>query len=630
MKRNRDNLGNHLSYLGINLLFACLPFALSAQNVVQDTAKNDRVLVDHADLFEYFQEKNMLRQYLKGNVELRQDSIYMYCDTALIENSINVFANGNVIIQQGDSLSVFSDSLVYDGSTRIAELFGEVVMVNGQQKLFTNRLSYDLNTKIATYYEGAILTDGEAQLSSKRGYFYVEKDEVYFKDSVVLIDPDFFLRADTLKFNTESKIAGFLGPTIISNDSSRIYCEAGFYDLENNTAQFEQNAQYVKGEQTAQAKIIRYDGQKEEYLLEGNARIEEGERLATADTIRYDEKNDISYLFGKARVRDAGQDIEADEIIYDAKNEQYATRGRSRISDPPQILEADQVDYDEEKGFGVALGNVVWQDTSAQLTILCEQANYKKKTDYLKAIGGKNGRPLLITIIDGDSLFMASDTLLSLRNDTLSTDSSRAFIAYRDVRIFKSNLQAVCDSLIYNTTDSIFRFFMEPIIWSDTSQFTADTVHIQLADNKIDQIFLYRNAFIINSPDEIYFNQVKGKDIVAFFEEGELRRMDVQGNAESVYYALDEEGAYVGVNKTICSEMLLYFGNNTVDQIKFFAEPKATLFPMKLADHQEMKIEGFHWEKSLRPKTVEDLFVAKKARPIKKIEAGSKRPKLRK
>ena len=173
---------------------------------------------------------------------------------------------------------------------------------------------------------------------------------------------------------------------------------------------------------------------------------------------------------------------------------------------------------------------------------------------------------------------------------------------------FKSDLQAICDSLSYNTGDSVFHFYNDPFIWSDTSQFSADTMHIQMADNKIDKIFLINKAFIINSPDELYFNQIKGKHITAFFEDSDIRRTKVVGNAETVYYLLDDEDAYIGVNKSICSEMMIYFGDNKVDDIRYYDTPKGDLTPMQKANHSLFILEGFKWETKKRPKTLNDLF----------------------
>ncbi|HHH49735.1 MAG TPA: hypothetical protein ENK52_02015 [Saprospiraceae bacterium] len=577
---------------------------IKPQLIEQDSSETNTVIVDFSDYAEGSIENGKSIRILHGNVELRQDSTFMYCDSATIIDN-NVFAHGNIIIQQKDSVSVFADSISFDGDNRIADFFGDVILLHGEQKLFTNQLKYDLNKKMASYYNGATLTNKNTQLSSKKGYYFTETKDAFFKDSVIVVDSSFNLRADTLQYNTDSRVVSFLGPTLIHQKESEIYCEGGFYDTRNKLAEFTQNAQYQKEEQKATADKINYDGNKKEIVLTGQAKFEEGEKVATANTITYNEKTDITILNGDAHFVDKAQDIIADFIEYDSKQDAFSTKGRSTISDPPQILMADQVDFDTETEMGIATGNVFWRDTSANMSIRCEQAEYNKNTDYFKAFGG---RPLLTTLLDGDTMFMTSDTLISVKADTSTLDSSRLLLAFADVRILKTDFQAVCDSLSYNTKDSIFQFFDEPIVWSDTSQFTADTMHIIMSDGQIDTIYLYEKGFIINSPDEKFFNQIKGKNIIAFFADNELRKMKVEGNAESVYYALDEDKAYIGVNKTACSEMLLYFGNNEVEKIKFFAQPKAKLQPMKQADHNALKLNGFKWETKRRPKVFKDLF----------------------
>ncbi len=609
------------------VIFWASPLLVMAQQELTPSPTNtqdtiQKITIDFADILELLQQKNDLIQRLLGNVELRQDSIFMYCDSAVITNSTQLVAQGNVIIQQGDSLSIFSDSLNYDGVSKQATLFGEVVLDNAGQQLFTSQLDYDLNTKVATYFTGALLTNGETQLSSKRGYFYTTTNDVYFRDSVIVVNPEFNLRSDTLLFNTKTQVATFLGPTLITSDTTKIYCEDGFYDTANKIAEFRQNAQFERGQQQANADIIRYDGVNDTYTLTGNASFKEQKRKADADTIIYNDQTDEIFLLGKANYQDSTQSIQAAQIIYNQKKNLYRTRGRSYVSNPPQILQADQIDFDSEGGLGMASGNVIWQDTSQNLTIVCQYTEYDNVNDYLKSSGD---RPLLITKIEEDSLYLSADTLIAFRRvDTLLTidslqrmDTSRTLVAYPDVRIFKSDLQAICDSLTYSTRDSIFRFFENPLIWSDTSQFSADTIRLVLKDEKIDRIFLINHSFIINSPDEKYFNQIKGKNIMAIFAESELRQMQVEGNAESVYYALDALNAYIGVNKAICSEMLLYFGNNQINKIKFYNEPTARLDPMRQAKHEELKLEGFRWEIQKRPRSVADLLERKPEKKAK-------------
>jgi len=273
---------------------------------------------------------------------------------------------------------------------------------------------------------------------------------------------------------------------------------------------------------------------------------------------------------------------------------------------------------DEASGLGRAAGNLVWRDTSANLTISAEEADYSQRTGYLKAYGGQRGRPMLTTILDLDTMYMVADTLLSFQTDEVdaSGDTVRHLSAYRDVRILKSDLQGVADSLGFNTIDSVLTLYNDPILWQDTSQLTGDTIDLYLKDNQADRVHLKRNAMVITSPDLIFFNQVKGKDIIAHFDSSQLQRTEVKGNAEAIYYAQDESGAYIGVNKTACSSMILYFSEGGVNRIKFLSAPSGRLDPMDAVDHQTLRLEGFRWETERRPESISDLFAPPPQRPV--------------
>ena len=716
----------------------------------KETKEDGFIHIRYADELNYLvtTQKDTL-QKLIGHVELNQDTVFLLCDSATILNSKDMIAQGNFIMQQGDSMTIFADSAEYSSDTKIADLYSNVSMLKGLQKLFTERLTYDATSKIATYLTGATMTDDTTFLKSTRGYFHAKTDDIFFKDSVVVVNPDFTLRSDTLKFNARTKIVTFLAPTIIVEDTARIYTEAGYYDINKKFAVFSKNPQYVKNDQRAWADKMTYDGNKDEVTLIGNAHFEDSTSIATAEVIRHNERTGITTLEGNGFFKDEQRTFTGDTIVYDSKNETYSTRGRSHIVDGEQILDADRVEYIKEREVGIATGNVIFKDTLEKMTVICEYAEHSKKRDYLKAHGGRDSlgnpaRPLMIKEVDGDSLFISADTLISyvpqpkadtsdvaitdlpkedaeeilpsdtlavdgtglvgfdperlLKNDSLALDSvefaetqrplgtipesvekelenqggeikaiitfdsppdsavvhadeidtplldllgdpempdaelsapvkasksadqkqpaeERIILAYHDVRIYKSDLQALCDSLSYNSLDSMFRLFKNPIIWSDTSQFTANHVRIQMADDAIDRIYMEENSFIVNTPDEMFFNQIKGRNSTAFFDSSELRTVRVVGNAESVYYALDDDDAYIGVNKTLCSEMKIIFGNNEVEGIVFYDKPSANLYPMKEADHDGLEMDGFSWQVDRRPNTVEDLIRLKK-RPV--------------
>lgn len=567
----------------------------------QPSEDTSNVQILYSKFGEFIVLKNEIVRKLKGDVRLKHKDATLYCDSAILDNNNNVFARGNVVIRQGDSLNIFADSMRYYGLIRNADLFGDVILENNDKKLFTEKLNYDLNTKIATYTTKATLADSRTHLTSRRGQYFVNTHEALFKDRVIVADRDFDLKTDTLRFNTQTNTAYFLAPTLIYlKDSAQFYTEGGYYDLINDKAEFNPTPQYKKQNQVATADSMFYDGKTKVIVLKGNAITQDSSKIATANTIRYNRETEESQLEGKAHYKDEKQDVVSDTIAVNSKTKTYTTRGRSKIVNENQILEANFVDFKDS--IGIAKGNVVWQDTAAKSTIRCENMAYDQRTDYIKAGGG---RPVLTSLIDNDTLWLRADTIISFKQNP--QDTNRNMLAYYKVRMYKSNFQSLCDSLSFSQQDSIFRLFRNPIIWSDTSQMTADTIRIFLKDKKIDKVFLKNNALIINSEDEVYFNQIKGREVTAFFEGDNIRRMKTEGNAESVYYAVDEKKAYINVNKIDCSEMLMYFGNNKVETIKFFTQPKAKALPMRTTNHDELKLKGFHWEIKSRPKSAADL-----------------------
>lgn len=535
----------------------------------------------------------------------------MYGDSVILIGSTQARAFGNVTLQQGDSLAAFSDRLNYDAQTEEADLRGNVALRRGKTELYTERLDYNLRTQLAEYHTGGRIVTDSTQLRSTHGYYYAGRGEVFFRDSVVVVDDRFEMRADTLRYDLINERVYFLGPTVIRTDTHRIYTEAGYYDVGLNEAVFSQNAQYESGERRAAADTIRYRGRDEVYVLEGDAYVAEGDfQRATADRIDFYRRRDAYQLRGNATLVDSTQTVTGEEIDYDGRTERIDIRGgRPRVSAPPMIVVADNFATDEKTGANVATGDVIWQDTSADLTIEAARANYDRQTGYLKATGGTFGRPLLTTLLEGDTMYLAADTLESIQHrDRAGRDSIRTLAAFRDVRILKSDLQAVADSMSFNTVDSVLTLYEDPVLWQDTSQLTGDTVQILFKNGELDRVRLDRNAMVLTSTDFVFFNQVGGKRIEAFFDSSALVRTEVIGNAEAVYYIQDEAGLYVGVNKTACSRMILGFRGGAVQNIRFLAAPSGKMDPMTAVDHEEIKLDGVRWRSTRRPSVLSDLF----------------------
>jgi hypothetical protein len=177
-------------------------------------------------------------------------------------------------------------------------------------------------------------------------------------------------------------------------------------------------------------------------------------------------------------------------------------------------------------------------------------------------------------------------------------------------------MQGVCDSLVYNRTDSTIRLFYDPVLWSGVNQLTADSIYLQTANSEITNIFLTNNSFItaladsnpVETTDSARYNQIKGKNMTGFLKENELYRIDVSGNGQTIYYAKNNQQKNFGVNRADCSDLRIYVDENKVKKITLLNEPSGTLYPIKQLSVSELRLKGFSWQSSRRPESLMDLF----------------------
>lgn len=612
------------AYVVVTLFFTVFSEPLLGQDAFtrpdEDTLKTTTIILDEpADRVRLFTKDSVQYQELIGNVRMRHDSTFMRTDSAILDDQNQVEAYGNVVIQELDSTYIFADTLWYNGNTRIAELKGEVVLEKDPQKLFTPHLFYNLETKIAHYTEKSYMLDMERQLSSLRGVFYVGEDRVIFKDSVLVVSDSFNLKADSMAFFTQQHKVQFLGPTVVYNDSSRLYAEDGYYLLNEDEALFYNSAQFQSGETRGHADSIYYFGQEGRYEMIGRAYLKKEDQIATARKIIYQENEGLMYLYGDADVH--GDDVNAtgDTLVYNTETKAIRSRGRSRVERTDFTLQSELLDYNDETQQGVASGNVIWEDSSGMKRIYTDSLQYSNDGQSARALSVRQ-RPLFEwSSEDGDTLRLVSDTLytyqtITSRKDSLQQeirDTTQDFSAYYDVSILREDMQGRADSLSYKESDSLIILYGNPVLWMDTTQLSGDTIFISMVEGEIRDVLIKGNGFIITSPDSIFFNQIKGRKITAYFRDGDLYQTDVEGNAESIYFPLDEAGAYIAMNKIICSRIEMTFENSSVTGVSFLEDPTGDLTSMKEVNAENSILKGYQDLNHLRPKNIEKERVLK-------------------
>ena len=190
-----------------------------------------------------------------------------------------------------------------------------------------------------------------------------------------------------------------------------------------------------------------------------------------------------------------------------------------------------------------------------------------------------------------DTLYLNADTLFQQKKP-----EDNLLKAYPRANFKSINMVGFCDSLSYSTKEENLFLNKEPVIWLDEFQLTSDSIRILLIKDLIKMAFLNKSAFIASEVDSNSYNQISGENMEAYFHENKLSNIEVIGNGESIYYIEEEKKSEaVGVNKIICSNMNIIINNRQIENINFYKEPDAILYPLSQIVQNEVLLKGFKW-----------------------------------
>ena len=558
---------------------------------------------------------------LAGNVRIRQGKTLFYCDSAVLDQKQNTIeAFGNIHINDEDSVQTYSQYLKYYGQQKDAILKNKVKLTDGKGVLTTNELHYNTITKVGTYVNGGKVVTGTTVLTSTEGIYYGETRDIYFKKKVVMIDPEFRVTTDTLLYNTFTEIARFTVPTVIKNKQRTITTSEGYYDMKNKKAVFGKRPFIDDKDYTLTADDLAIDEKSGFGDALGHA-VYKSKDTANPSIIianRLQSNNKTNALLATQKpvmiIRQGADSIYiAADTLYTARLSDLRT---SRYVPPilQQDMETTTIDSTRKA-----------EVDSSKTNTIADIRNAANARNTLGSIGKNQPlpKPFIDSLVAVKSLTDSLSQPLTVKNnttinpknlrvpknDSVKVDSStnRFIEAYYNVRIFSDSLQAVGDSMFYSLEDSAFRLFKNPVVWAQDNQITGDTIYLFTANKKPKRLYVFENALAINKSDQ-FFNQVKGNTINGNFLNGDINHIRAKGSAENIYYAIDDQNKYIGVNRSTCDIIDMYFQNKKPRKIVFRNNLHGTTYPMKQVTHGTMRLRGFKWLEERRPKTKSDLF----------------------
>jgi lipopolysaccharide export system protein LptA len=474
------------------------------------------------------------------------------------------------------------------------------------------------------------------------------------------------------KANTLTGGQGFerlLGDVEMKHKNSLIYCDSAHFYREENKARLFGNVRIVDQVDpvTTTSRYAEYDGNTQLAKLRNNVVFTNDKTKLTTDYLDYDRLGNIAYYYRKGKVVDSVNVLTSERGTYEVNLEKITfkndvvlvnpdytmktgdlvymtipktaeTRGLTNliskegntldaqrgsfydtqakkfrfyegvVESETSRIKAEELYYSELDAYYEGKENVSVLNKERQVEVFGNVGEYWEERKYSLVYGNA----LVRRYFETDTLYMASDSLISQDGEV---DSMKYLLAFRSVKLVKTDLSSVADSLVYNYSDSSIQLFKEPVMWNQKSQITADSMVFYIANEELERVFMKDKVFVITQDTISNFNQMKGRTMVGYFREGKMDKVDIEGNGESLYFALQADTMAQGINKTLSANIKLRFKDGAIQRVTYGIKPDGKFTPFQLITEENSRLEGFNWRFEEKP-SMDDINAWRKPEEI--------------
>jgi lipopolysaccharide export system protein LptA len=475
----------------------------------------------------------------------------LHADETRFNQRINPDAQilvGNVAFRH-DSMYMYCDSALFYEANNSLDAYGNVRMNQGDTLfLYGDRLHYK----------------GDEMLAKVR-------------ENVVMIDKEMKLTTDSLNYDRTINLGYYFNWGTVEDTLNVLTSEWGEYDTQTNDAMFNY----------------------EVTLTNPNF-------VLTSDTLLYNTKTQVATIVGPSDIRSNRNHIYSTLGRYFTATDQAHLLNRSVLTNDDKRLIGDSIYYDRISGFGEAFDRVEMDDFGGKTRLTGDYIYYNELADSAYA----TRRAIAIDYSQGDSMFIHGDTLRLLTRFPDTDSVYRIVQAYRKVRIYRDDVQAVCDSLEFNSLDSCMTMYFDPVIWNGPQQVLGEVVRVYLNDSTVEWAHVENQALIVERVDTNQFNQISGREVKAYFVGGNIERTDVEGNVKVVYYYTEEgDSVAFGMNTTECTYLTAYMKDRQVDKLYIKEQSNGVFYPILQVPTGKDRLSNFAWLNKLRPLSKEDILI---------------------
>ena len=442
-----------------------------------------------------------------------------------------------------------------------------------------------------------------ARLYCDSAYFYEKANSLNAYGHVRIVQGDtIFIFGDILYYDGNTKLARLRHRVRMENRKTTLTTDSLNYDRITNLAYY-----YTGGKITDEVNDLtsiwgQYSTKTNESLFKTKVHMNNKNYTLDSDSLRYNTKTKIAKLICMTHILYNNEtDIYSTKGWYNTATEQSMLLNRSKVKHKDgRTLVGDTIFYDKKLKYGEGFTNVVMNDTVQKSTLYGQYCYYNEKD--------KNGlatdSALLIDWSSKDTMYVHADTLHTSKDSIYNVARG-----YYHVRFYRNDVQGLCDSLTYSTRDSVMNMNGTPVLWSDNNQLSGEYIQAFTKNKKVNKIIVQKVAVAIQQDDSIYFNQLSGKEIIAYVDSGQLKKVNVNGNAETIYFPHDDaDSTIIGLNRTQSSFVVMYFKNKKVNKVILTSATNGNMYPLENLAESKLHLNTFFWVEKERPKDKNDLF----------------------
>lgn len=636
------------------LLLSAFP-AMSQEKEQEDSL----VRLVQADTLRQTERNGRTYRRATGNAVFLHNNTYLMCDTAIWDvDSRLIEAIGSVRILQ-ERTELESDRMFYHIDRDLAEFRGNIVQLRDKDNntLRTRHLDYNTKDSVAVFMNGGSMRDKDGQIiESQRGTYDSKIKEFNFATDVNMFTDSIFVETTTLRYESDRNFATFGRGTNAWQEDNMLSADAGWYDRNREVFFFRRNVHVMSDTQegwcdslyfyrntmnvdmfgnaqvtdttrnvSAVAGHINYiDSLSKVTLLRKPAVIAKTEENGQVDTVYFGADTLIYYtkrmcdidscVIADANTRKATLDIDpVSEYRHKAAEEAARAAAEAAKNDPnrpPDIPKSNNQQENAAAAEESPSSPAESQDSSAvavsdSVTVSPRDSLHISSSDSV-ALAMSDSTAFAVSdslgVASSDSLGIASPDSSAMLQPVIDTTEIGFVTALRNVKIYRKNMQIVCDSLEYSDLDSLARLFKSPVIWNEvTQQFSADSVTAVIRNQMMEKVSLMANAFIHIQEDTAHYDQIKGTEMMAYFNtDSQLERFDALGGASAIFY-LEENDVLATANRKESKMLSAYFKDGNIHRVYYFDTAASDAYPVAQMTPEDQKLKGFNWTPEKRP-----------------------------